>query len=101
MARRKRRSSVDSTTLDRFGRVLIPKPVRDRLGLEPGSEMELTVKEGALVLRRHPPSRPGVVYKGGIPVFTGRIPEGDMDVVALIHRLREERHRRIAGLEEE
>ena len=101
MAKRKRRSSVDSTTLDKFGRVLLPKPLRDRLGLEPGSEIELTVREGSLVLRRHPPSRAGVVYRGGIPVFTGRTLEGDTDIVRLIHRVRDRRHGRIAGLEEE
>ncbi|MCK6479853.1 MAG: AbrB/MazE/SpoVT family DNA-binding domain-containing protein [Planctomycetaceae bacterium] len=99
MAKRKRKSTVDSTTLDRFGRVVIPREVREKLGLHPGDSLALAIQGGALLLRREPPPREGVVYKGGIPVFTGRIPPEDMDVVALIHRHREERMRRHAGLD--
>jgi len=45
------------TTLDKFGRVLIPKKLRERLGLEPHDALELQLEEGRLTLlpRRTPP----------------------------------------------
>lgn len=35
-------------TIDGGGRVVIPKPVRDQLGLKPGGEVELVVRGGEL-----------------------------------------------------
>lgn len=34
------------TTIDRAGRVVIPKPVRDEAGLEPGTEVEVWFRDG-------------------------------------------------------
>lgn len=34
------------TTIDAGGRVVIPKPVRDRLGLHPGAEVEVVEADG-------------------------------------------------------
>lgn len=99
MARRRKRSSVDSTTLDRFGRVLLPKPVRDRLGLRPGDALDLSVESGSLVLRPRPAVGPGIVVKRGLPVLTGFALEGGGDVVEMRRRIREEMHRRKAGLD--
>ena len=36
------------TTIDRAGRLVIPRPLRDRIGLAPGGEVELTL-DGAAV----------------------------------------------------
>lgn len=33
-------------TIDGGGRVVVPKPVRERLGLRPGTEVELTERDG-------------------------------------------------------
>ncbi len=41
----------DKTRLDRFGRVLIPKPLRDALGLQAGDELAVEVIDGALWIR--------------------------------------------------
>lgn len=39
-------------TLDKFGRVVIPKSIRDRLGLRPGTTLELDQSsEDSIVLR--------------------------------------------------
>ena len=35
-------------TIDGGGRVVVPKPVRERLGLRPGTEVELTERDGWL-----------------------------------------------------
>ena len=58
------------TTLDRFGRVVIPKHVRDNMGLEAGTILQIE-KEGKKIVL-HPVQRePQVMEKKGILVFTG------------------------------
>lgn len=37
--------------IDRFGRVLLPKQLRDALGLRPGEQLEAEVEGGVLHLR--------------------------------------------------
>jgi AbrB family looped-hinge helix DNA binding protein len=36
------------TTIDSAGRVVIPKPLRERAGLRPGQELEVTENEGRI-----------------------------------------------------
>lgn len=36
------------TTIDRAGRVVIPKPLRDELGLRGGEEVEVTLRQGRI-----------------------------------------------------
>ena len=40
-----------ATGIDRFGRVIIPKEVRDAAGLRPGTPVEIRFVEGAVVIR--------------------------------------------------
>jgi AbrB family looped-hinge helix DNA binding protein len=40
------------TTIDKAGRVVIPAPIRDRAGLIPGSELEITEDERGIRLER-------------------------------------------------
>ncbi|MGH2955066.1 MAG: AbrB/MazE/SpoVT family DNA-binding domain-containing protein [Solirubrobacterales bacterium] len=35
-------------TIDKAGRLVVPKPIRDELGLEAGVELELTARDGRL-----------------------------------------------------
>ena len=42
-------------TIDKAGRIVVPKPVRDRLGLQPGDELELIEGPDGLLLA--PPPR--------------------------------------------
>ena len=42
-----------ATTLDKFGRILIPKEVRDKLGLKEGTTLQIIVKKGELVIKPH------------------------------------------------
>jgi len=37
-----------TTTIDNAGRVVIPKSLRDQVGLAPGTEIEIKVKDGHL-----------------------------------------------------
>lgn len=40
------------TTIDKAGRVVIPAPLRDRAGLAPGSELEVTEDDLGIRLQR-------------------------------------------------
>ncbi|NOY44297.1 MAG: AbrB/MazE/SpoVT family DNA-binding domain-containing protein [Deltaproteobacteria bacterium] len=63
--------------LDRFGRVLIPKRVRDHLGLSPGTVLEISERGDAVLLR--PLREEGtLVEQDGLLVFRGRA-TGDLD----------------------
>ena len=78
------------TTVDRFGRVVIPKETRDHFGLTPGTPVTMMDAEEGILLKPGAPGAP-LVVKGGILVFSGKA-RGDAD--ALLRRAREERIRR-------
>lgn len=81
------------TVIDRFGRVVVPKTIRQGLGLEAGSELEITETGDAIVLR--PTSgRPDLAVKNGILVFTG----GVGDDRETLRRLRDDRLGKAGGL---
>lgn len=75
------------TTLDRFGRVLIPKKLREGLGLEQGDALELQLEDGKLTLlpRR---SSPTLRRKGRVLVVES---EATGDLNQVLNHLREER----------
>jgi bifunctional DNA-binding transcriptional regulator/antitoxin component of YhaV-PrlF toxin-antitoxin module len=88
--------------LDKFGRVLIPKPLRDRFGLTPGAELSLDVHEGgdgapSLELRAVP-DEPLLVRENGRLVYTGAIDPEGQDMVAFIKAQRLARASHIAGM---
>lgn len=58
------------TTVDRFGRVVVPKTMRVRLGLRAGSAIEIEEAEGCISLRPVEDSSP-LTLKQGVLVFTG------------------------------
>jgi AbrB family looped-hinge helix DNA binding protein len=82
--------------MDKAGRVILPKPVRDRLGLRAGSDLEILETPEGVVLR--PAGRkPSIVKKQGLWVYIGELPPG-FDAVEAIRDDREERIRKLAGL---
>ena len=82
--------------IDKAGRVVLPKPVRTRLGLRAGSDLELEETPDGVILK---PSeqRPSMVKIEGHWVFTGKVPPG-FDVVQAVKDDREDRIRKLAGL---
>ena len=54
----RRRLDRSVSILRKKGQVTIPKPLRDRLGLEPGQEIEFEEREGALIVRPQAPADP-------------------------------------------
>ena len=75
------------TTLDRFGRVVIPKQVRDDLGLKAGAILQIEETKEKILLK---PVReePHVVVKDGVLVFSGT---ANGDIVDAIRSHREDR----------
>jgi AbrB family looped-hinge helix DNA binding protein len=64
------------TIVDKFGRIVIPKRVRENLGLSPGTKVEIESSGDELIVK---PIReePNVVDRDGVLVFTGSM-TGDM-----------------------
>lgn len=79
-------------TLDKFGRIVIPKAVRRRLGLEPGTRLRLEVGERGIVLEPLGEEAP-LVEKDGLLVSTATLDADreDFDVVEGIRELRRSR----------
>jgi AbrB family looped-hinge helix DNA binding protein len=77
-------------TIDRAGRIVVPKVLREELGLTPGTELDLEAVEGRLVLA---PQTPAVRLEEG-PHGLRLVPEvvaeplGSDEVRALIERQR-------------
>jgi AbrB family looped-hinge helix DNA binding protein len=72
------------TTLDRFGRVVVPKDIRDRLGLRPGMEVEIDEKGSEVVLKAVD-HEPALMVKEGILVYAGTA-TGDLRSALHVHR---------------
>lgn len=51
------------TTIDRAGRLVIPKEIRDEAGIEPGMQLQVTCREGRVELE--PRRRPVRIEKKG------------------------------------
>lgn len=82
--------------IDKAGRVVLPKPVRDRFGLRAGSDLEILETPEGIVLK--PADRkPSLIKKGSFLVYTGDIPPG-FDILKAIEDDREERARKAWGL---
>lgn len=80
------------STIDRAGRVVIPAALRDRAGLIPGAELEITADETGVRIERVAPA-PRLVKVGRRLVARPTAPAAsrpDLDIAALIE---EERNR--------
>ena len=62
------------TTLDKFGRIVIPKRVRDDLGLKPGSVFKIEQTDQKILMETVN-EEPHVVVKNGVLVFSGTATE--------------------------
>lgn len=90
-------------TIDKFGRVLIPKHLRQIIGVEPGDELIVEVDNEALqvMLTAKPkPSDIKVVYTDwGFPVIEGGEPfADDFDTVSFLKEGYDEYHKSRFGL---
>jgi AbrB family looped-hinge helix DNA binding protein len=83
-------------TIDKAGRVILPKPVRDALQISPGDSLELESSEDHIILR--PAVAKGGMYKKrGMWVFDSGVPLPAESVNRTISRVRAERDRHVLG----
>jgi AbrB family looped-hinge helix DNA binding protein len=81
---------VTTLTVDKAGRVVLPKPVRDELQLSAGDSLDLESSGDRIILR--PVRRnAGMREKEGIWVFRTGQPVSAASIDETIRRLREER----------
>ena len=84
-------------TLDKAGRIVVPKAIRDRFALAPGAEMEMEVTGAGIHLR---PLTAGscLTQKGGILVCTSDLPVEAWDLPRFMDGEREARARQIGDM---
>jgi len=66
-------------TLDKFGRVLIPKKVREHLGITPDSSLNIIDEGNRIIIEPISESEP-LIEKNGLLIFTGKI-QDNLDTV--------------------
>ena len=80
------------TTLDRFGRIIIPKDVRDDMRLEAGAVLQIE-KKGEKIILQPVQGEPKITEKKGVLVFTGTAVD---DIEAAIKEHRKRRLKKMA-----
>lgn len=87
---------VTTLTIDKAGRIVLPKPVREELQLSPGDSLEVESSEERVILR--PVRGHGRIYKKqGVWVFDSGEPLAADVVNKTLGRVRAERDRRNLG----
>ena len=72
------------TTIDRFGRIVLPKKLRDNLNIEPGSQIHIEERGQDIILKPiH--GEPNLRIKEGVLVFSG-VPQGNLSNALAKHR---------------
>lgn len=83
-----------TATLDKAGRIVLPKKLREKLHLKPGAKFNIEVVGDKIEIEEEVP-KPRIVRKRGVRVIMGW--EG-FDAVKAIKEMREEREEKLAGL---
>lgn len=84
-----------SITIDRAGRLVIPKKIRDEMNLVPGSELEIDTTGDEIRLRL-PVPKSRLVEKNGFLVFSAG-GESNIDIADFINKEREKEALRACG----
>ena len=83
-------------TLDRAGRVVLPKTLRDELHLSPGDTLDFTVKGDEVTLRPRRGATP-LQKERGVWVFRTGQPLSAEETEETLRDIRAQRHSRSAG----
>jgi AbrB family looped-hinge helix DNA binding protein len=80
------------TTIDKAGRVVIPAAIRERAGLVPGTELDVTIEDSAVRLERRAPG-PRIVKVGRRLVARPSVPPAQRPILDVAALIEEERNR--------
>jgi AbrB family looped-hinge helix DNA binding protein len=83
-------------TLDKAGRIVLPKPVRDELQLSPGDSLEVESSEEQIVLRPAR-SRGQMKKENGVWVYDSGVALSAEAVQKTIRKVRDQRQRQLLG----
>jgi AbrB family looped-hinge helix DNA binding protein len=86
-----------TTTIDKAGRVIVPKALRDALHLKAGDELEIVQQGEDLILRYKPPAARVFKKKGIWVIRTAGGPITNEMVNETLRRVRHERDMRALG----
>ena len=79
--------------IDKAGRIVVPKAIRERLGLDAGMDLEIIEGAGGVLVR--PAKRePLLVREGKLLVHTGKL-SGSYDAASIVDDERETRIREL------
>lgn len=81
------------TTIDRFGRVVVPKELRDRFGFQPGTEIEIDEHDREIVLKQADQAPP-LQDEDGVLIFAGK---AIADISGSIRMQREKRLQKLSS----
>ena len=84
---------VVEATLDKFGRIVIPKKIREDFNLRPGSPIRIEEGKGEILLKPIE-GEPTLIEEDGVLVFTGILLE---DIGNQIDAVRQQRSRLLRG----
>jgi AbrB family looped-hinge helix DNA binding protein len=87
---------MGKVTLDRAGRIVLPKNLRDELHLSPGDSLDVTVQGDEVKLRPRRSSSP-LQKKQGVWVFSTGQPMTSDETAEALRDLREQHDRKNAG----
>jgi hypothetical protein len=68
-------------------RIVLTRGIREAAGIAPGEQLQLTVSPGRIVLEIKPESSGKIIKKGGLKVWTGKVPP-----IPLEEAVRKSRH---------
>lgn len=81
--------------IDRAGRIVVPKPIRDRLGLKPDMALEIQEQADGVFLRV-PTPKSTMVHVDGLWVHQGTAP-ANADWAGVLEDVRDERLRAVGS----
>lgn len=77
--------------IDKFGRIIIPKKLRKILGLEAGKKLSLEITADGFLVKPEEDGFVKLIKKGKWVVGESSSTTTDVDIVGLIHQVREDR----------
>lgn len=89
---------VFTIPIDKAGRIVLPKEIRDRLGLSANTKLVVEETEDKILLKAAPEEKRGLINKKGWLVLDLPADSPPVDIVDLIKQEREKRSKKIAGI---